>query len=92
MATYRPKIGIGSDVFQPLIEIWQELAQDPESLKNWYRTRREQIKGDNKKAVYDSVLSSFNQSHNGPDFIYLTRSCYGGIVRFRRSDGYMSTP
>ena len=24
--------------------------------------------------------------------IYLCRACYGGVVRFRQSDGYMSTP
>lgn len=42
--------------------------------------------------VYESVKASFNNHHNGADFLFLTRSCYGGIVRFRKSDGHMSTP
>lgn len=92
MATYRPKKGVGSDVFGPLIEIWNELKNDPDSLKSWYKDRRDQIITINKKEVYASVLSSFNANHNGPDFLFLTRSCYGGIIRFRKSDGYMSTP
>ena len=92
MATFRPNKGVGSDAFGPLIEIWNELKNDPESLKQWYQERRDRILSDDKKAVYDSVLASFNLKHNGPDFLYLTRSCYGGIVRFRKADGYMSTP
>lgn len=92
LATYRPDIGIGADVFSPLIDIWKELAKDPESLKNWYSERRDRIIEEDKKDVYSSVLASFNRKHNGPDFLFLTRSCYGGIIRFRKSDGYMSTP
>ncbi len=29
---------------------------------------------------------------NGPDLLFLCRSCYGGVVRFRKADGFMSTP
>lgn len=25
-------------------------------------------------------------------FLFLSRSCYGGVIRFRKLDGYMSTP
>jgi DNA adenine methylase len=92
MATYRPEKGVGSDVFSPLIEIWNELKNNPETLKSWYRDRRDRIISEDKKTVYASILSSFNKCHNGPDFLFLTRSCYGGIIRFRKSDGHMSTP
>lgn len=92
MATVAPESGVGSDIFTPLIEIWRKLKDDPEELIEWYAARRNRLDHEDKKDVYNSVLTSFNTQHNGADFLYLTRSCYGGIVRFRKADGYMSTP
>ena len=92
IATVAPTKGIGSDAFKPLVEIWQKLKNDPEGLIDWYATSRNRLDKEDKVDVYESVKASFNSKHNGADFLFLTRSCYGGIVRFRKSDGYMSTP
>lgn len=92
MATVAPPKGIGSDAFLPLIEIWQKLKSDPKGLVDWYAENRDKVNGSNKVAIYENVKSAFNTNHNGKDFLFLTRTCYGGIVRFRKSDGYMSTP
>lgn len=92
LATVAPLKGIGSDIFQPLIEIWQKLASDPKGLIEWYAERRSLIDASMKEEVYRKILQSYNAHPNGADFLYLTRSCYGGIIRFRKSDGYMSTP
>lgn len=92
LATIAPKDAVGSDVFEPLIEIWQQLVDDPEELIKWYADRRNRLDDEDKKEVYEDVKRSFNENHNGPDFLFLCRSCYGGIIRFRKSDGYMSTP
>lgn len=45
-----------------------------------------------KVAGYERIKASYNASPNGADLLFLCRSCYGGVVRFRQSDGYMSTP
>lgn len=45
-----------------------------------------------KKEEYEKIKASYNNKPNGPDLLFLCRSCYGGVVRFRKSDGYMSTP
>ena len=92
MATVSPKKGVGSDVFRPLVDIWQKLKEDPEELIEWYTERRNRIDKEDPIKVYEDVKASFNNGHNGADFLYLTRTCYGGIIRFRKSDGYMSTP
>lgn len=92
MATVSPNFGIGSDIYKPLIEIWQKLKEDPEGLIQWYAVRRNRIDKEDKKDVYDDIKNNFNNNNNGADFLYLTRSCYGGIIRFRKADGYMSTP
>jgi DNA adenine methylase len=92
MATMAPTRGVGSDIFKPLIEIWQQLKFNSEGLVEWYAERRKRLDYEDKTSVYESVKTSFNASNNGADFLFLTRSCYGGIIRFRKSDGYMSTP
>ncbi len=92
MATIAPNSGVGSDAFLPLIEIWQKLKTDPNGLVDWYAEIRNKLENEDKVAVYENVKASFNANHNGKDFLFLTRTCYGGIVRFRKSDGYMSTP
>ncbi|MFR9652123.1 MAG: Dam family site-specific DNA-(adenine-N6)-methyltransferase [Rikenellaceae bacterium] len=91
-ATLSPRRGIGSDIFKPLMDIWTQLKDDPNELVNWYGERRERIGIETKEDVYKSVLQSFNTQQNGADFLFLSRACYGGIIRFRKKDGYMSTP
>lgn len=92
LGTLRPKTAIASDSFAPLMEIWRALKDSPERLKEWYRTRWEQMSKSSKVKVYEQVKASYNKKPNGADLLFLTRSCYGGVVRFRKADGYMSTP
>ncbi len=49
------------------------------------------MKGE-KVEEYERVKASYNANPNGADFLFLCRTCYGGVVRFRKHDGYMSTP
>lgn len=92
LATLSPEKGIGSDVFKPLVEIWKTLHENPEKLKAWYTERWETAHGDTKKRGYEQIKKSYNENPNGADLVFLCRSCYGGVVRFRKIDGYMSTP
>jgi DNA adenine methylase len=93
LATLAPESpAVGSDVFKPLAYIWQALKERPEELKRWYAERCEQTQNEPKEVVYERVKASYNAKPNGPDLLYLCRSCYGGVVRFRKKDGYMSTP
>jgi DNA adenine methylase len=87
-----PKRAVASDAFEALIQIWQTLHDNAEELKWQYRERYELIGQLGKKLAYDRVLASYNASPNGADLLFLCRACYGGIVRFRKSDGCMSTP
>jgi len=92
LATVAPHNGLGSDTFEPLMEIWKMLKSDSGELIKWYSERRSKIGEESKEEVYKKTLSSYNENPNGADFLFLTRSCYGGIIRFRKADGYMSTP
>jgi DNA adenine methylase len=93
LATFAPRTALGSDNFQPLIEIWSALRNDPDTLKSWYSERWHRFKNSRDKVTgYESIKASYNARPNGADLLFLCRSCYGGVVRFRQSDGYMSTP
>ncbi len=92
LATLQPEKAFASDAFPPLIKIWNTLKNDPETLKKWYGERWEIANGDNKKIGYEKIKASYNTNPNAADFLFLTRSCYGGVIRFRKNDGYMSTP
>jgi DNA adenine methylase len=92
LATLAPERAIGSDSFKPLIEIWQTLSGNPELLKLWYAERWLLFKGGKKVTQYEKIKAAYNAKPNGADLLFLCRSCYGGVVRFRQADGYMSTP
>jgi DNA adenine methylase len=87
-----PKKAVASDAFAPLVQIWQTLHDDREALKQQYAKRHTLIAQLGKKAAYNQVLASYNKAPNGADLLFLCRACYGGVVRFRKNDGYMSTP
>lgn len=90
LGTLAPERGIASDTCEPLIQVWQMLHDDPARLAAAYRERWERFIEDRSRA-YEEIKASFNAEHNPEDFFFLSRSCYAGIIRFRR-DGYMSTP
>jgi DNA adenine methylase len=91
LATLAPDRAVASDNFQPLMEIWEALKHEPEKLKQWYANRWHMMARGDKQDVYERIKASYNRSPNGADLLFLCRSCYGGVVRFRK-DGYMSTP
>lgn len=92
LGTLAPCRAEGSDIFGPLVGIWRELRTNPDEVKNWYRERYRLVDRLGKKQAYDAVKASYNNCANSADLLYLSRTCYGGVVRFRLRDGYMSTP
>lgn len=87
-----PRDAVASDTFAPLVEIWQTLHNDKDELKHQYAERYALISQLGKKSAYGHVLASYNARPNGADLLFLCRACYGGVVRFRKNDGFMSTP
>lgn len=92
LATLSPSKALASDIFQPLIEIWRTLHDDPAKLKRWYSERYRLVLQGKKVDAYEQIKASYNATPNAADLLFLCRSCYGGVVRFRKADGYMSTP
>lgn len=92
LGTLAPSKGVASDNFADLIGIWKLLKNSPDKLKHAYRERWSLIEKLGHIPAYDYVRDRYNRSPNPEDLLFLSRVCYGGVVRFRKKDGGMSTP
>ncbi|MDE1962914.1 MAG: Dam family site-specific DNA-(adenine-N6)-methyltransferase [Xanthomonadaceae bacterium] len=92
LGTLAPQRAVAGDAYAPLIEIWQALKQSPDTVSEWYAERHGLIAELGKSEAYAAVRDAFNRAPNGADLLFLSRACYGGVVRFRKKDGFMSTP
>ncbi len=92
LGSLAPPDAVASDAFGPLVEIWDALRNTPDVLKEWYGDRWNKFTSGNNKSEYEKIKAAYNINPNGADLVFLCRSCYGGVVRFRQADGYMSTP
>ena len=81
----------GSDVLPFLIDIFLLTKEKPEKLASYYRKEISEYYR-SPYAKYDEIRNRFNSEHNPYDFLLLSRTCYSGVIRFRKADGHMSTP
>lgn len=85
------KHAYGSDVLPFLIDIFNLTRDDPSALASYYSTEIEDYYT-RPIEKYEEIRDRFNSNHNPYDFLLLSRTCYSGVIRFRKADGYMSTP
>lgn len=85
-----PASAVASDVLAPLMGIWRMVRTAPDELVAGYRRRWEAFMSD-RRGAYGDVQRAFNLARDPVDLLFLCRTCYGGVVRFRRQDGAMTT-
>lgn len=71
LGTLSPTKAIGSDCFEPLVEIWIALKERPDDLKEWYSERWHKAKALGKVDGYEAVKASYNGGPNGADLVFL---------------------
>lgn len=81
----------GSDILPYLVEIFQIVKAEPSKLSDYYEKEISKYY-ENPDECYLQIRDRFNADHNALDFCLLSRTCYSGVIRFRKADGYMSTP
>jgi DNA adenine methylase len=88
-----PKIShaYGSDILPFLIDIFKITKENPQSIIDYYKREVSEYYQDPIKK-YEEIRNRFNMENNPYDFVLLSRTCYSGVIRFRKADGYMSTP
>lgn len=80
-----------SDVLPFLVDIFIIVKNNPNKIIEHYSKEIEEYYI-NPTDKYNEIRNRFNKNHNALDFCLLSRTCYSGIIRFRKEDGYMSTP
>ena len=80
----------GGDTLPFLIELFNIVKNDPETVIDHYAEEITIYYED--KDHYNTIRDRFSKNPNPLDFCLLSRTCYSGVIRFRKSDGYMSTP
>jgi len=90
LATMRPDRGVAGDTLGVLIDLLRLVQRDPNRLVAHYEHERAQIVARGREA-YEEIQARFNINPTPDDLLVLSRTCYGGVVRFTRG-GTISTP
>lgn len=77
--------GVASDIIPELIALWNEIKNNPESTANEYKVRWDKLQNEGHEIYYE-IRSNFNKTKNPFDFLFLTRTCVNGLIRYN-SDG-----
>ncbi len=85
-----PRRAIAGDTLRPLIDFWRLVKARPRELAQSYAENYTAYARD-PHGTYETVKARFNAAPNPHDFLFVSRTCYAGVIRFRR-DGYLSTP
>lgn len=90
LATLAPEHAIAGDALPTLIDFLQTVQEKPDTLVSHYADARTDILEGGRPA-YEAIKDRYNRSPNAKDLLVLSRTCYGGVMRFTRS-GTISTP
>jgi DNA adenine methylase len=90
LATLAPTCAVAGDTLPTLIELLGLVQREPELLVTHYASARTEIVNHGRTA-YEAIKSRYNKHPNPEDLLVLSRTCYGGVMRFTR-DGDISTP
>lgn len=79
-----PKVGTCGDAYSPLIEFWQKIKNEPDSLADNYNKQWQSLQTIGHTYFYE-VRDRFNLSPNAEDLLFLSRTCVNGLIRFNRN-------
>jgi len=90
MLVKRPvRIAYAGNIINELIELWRAIQTDPNGLSEHYRKLYEQT--EKEKQIYYAVRQRFNKNRSPYDFLYLSRMCINGRVRFNAKGEFNSS-
>ena len=75
------KDGVASDIIPELINLWNEIKSNPKQVAEEYRVRWDKLQKDGHSVFYD-IRSNFNKTKDPFDFLFLTRTCVNGLIRY----------
>lgn len=78
---------VAGDVIPELIHLWQEIKFNPNSVADGYEVRWKQLQQEGHTAYY-KIRDRFNDTRNPVDFLFLTRTCVNGLIRFNQNGDF----
>lgn len=90
LGTLRPRVAVAGDTLRPLIDMWHAVQSSPDELIEAYAERWREYQND-PDGTYERIRQRYNESPNRDDLVFISRTCYGGVMRFTR-EGKISTP
>lgn len=87
LGTFSPKGAICGDVCDPLIKLWKLIQKDPEVVSKEYKKRWDRLQKE-KHLYFYKVRNDFNKIKSPHDFLFLTRTCVNGLIRFNKKNEF----
>jgi DNA adenine methylase len=75
------KNGIANDIIPELVNLWEAIKNEPEQTAFEYQTRWEKLQKEGCQIYYE-IRDKFNETKNCFDFLFLTRTCVNGLIRY----------
>jgi len=73
--------GIASDIIPELIDLWNIIKSNPLFVAEEYRKRWERLQTEGADVYYE-IRDEFNNTRNSLDFLFITRTCVNGMIRY----------
>lgn len=80
---------VAGDVCEPLIALWKMIRDNPNELMEHYAQEWERLQKDGQDVYYE-IRQRCNETHLPEDFLFLSRTCINGLIRFN-SSGYFNS-
>ncbi len=72
---------VASDIISELVNLWKQIKNSPDRVAHEYQVRWDRLQKEG-HSVYYEVRDSFNKTKNEFDFLFLTRTCVNGLIRY----------
>lgn len=79
--------GYASDIIPELIDLWNNIKKNPTIVAQEYELRWSDLQ-QNGSDVYYKVRDNFNKTRNCFDFLFLTRTCVNGMIRYNEKGDF----
>ena len=76
-----PDKSVCGDICVPLIDLWNEIKNNPDKLADEYEIRWKRLQEEGYTAYY-AIRDEFNKNKSPYDLMFISRTCVNGLIRF----------